>query len=222
MTKLDSVIQSAELFRDSAVLDCSVIVCDAEGRILHYVPARTFVAPAKLGEIAAGPAIQQCIATKKAVRSIIPARIYGIKLRSIINPVLDDDGQLIGLVATATTLQAQETLFNAAHAIAATAEEMTATTEQLAASASQLAETLSRMQWGSEQVLVEISKTDEILKFVNEIAANSSLLGLNAAIEAARAGEQGRGFAVVAEEIRKMAHNSAQAIKDIKKILAND
>lgn len=65
----------------------------------------------------------------------------------------------------------------------------------------------------------EIRKTDDILRFVSEVAANSNLLGLNAAIEAARAGEHGRGFAVVAEEIRKMADNSAKAVQDIKAIL---
>ena len=57
------------------------------------------------------------------------------------------------------------------------------------------------------------------MKFVDEIADNSNLLGLNAAIEAARAGEQGQGFRVVADQIRKMAERSSESVKDIRRII---
>lgn len=62
------------------------------------------------------------------------------------------------------------------------------------------------------------SKTEDItniVSLVSGIAAQTNLLALNASIEAARAGEQGRGFAVVAEEVRKLAEQSQQAVKDI-------
>ncbi len=99
---------------------------------------------------------------------------------------------------------------------------MDAAAGELAASASRLAAELITVKSSSESVLSELRMTDDILMFVNSVAENSNLLGLNAAIEAARAGEQGRGFAVVADEIRKMAANSAQSVKEIKKNPAAD
>lgn len=65
-----------------------------------------------------------------------------------------------------------------------------------------------------------IKETDQIVTYVNKIASQTKILGINASIESARAGETGKGFAVVAKEVSKLAEDSESFAGEINRILA--
>jgi methyl-accepting chemotaxis protein len=69
-------------------------------------------------------------------------------------------------------------------------------------------------------LLAQAQRIGEIIATVDEIAAQSNVLALNASVEAARAGEYGKGFAVVAVEVRNLARQSQQATEQVRGILS--
>lgn len=94
------------------------------------------------------------------------------------------------------------------------------------ASMSDLAKQMETIQHSSVRVMDDLAalqsfsqNIQDIVVLIKSIAAQTSMLALNASIEAARAGEQGKGFSVVAQEVRKLADQSDTAANEVEQLI---
>ena len=130
---------------------------------------------------------------------------------------------------TATMAEVKQTALASvqkAQHVSASAQQTAQASQSGAASVDDMLTSINRIQEQTDSVAASIMRLSEqsqaiggIISTVDDLAAQSNLLAVNAAIEAAKAGEQGKGFAVVAHEVRSLAEQSKQATAQVRTIL---
>ena len=132
-------------------------------------------------------------------------------------------------------------LSNRAGRQASSIEQTSATMEQLSATVSQnadnalaanrLAASASNLAVKGGDVIERLVRTMgtirgsshsvvEIIDVIDQLAAQTGMLALNASVEAARAGAHGAAFAQVAGEVRALAQQSATAARQVRLLMA--
>ncbi|TGE32065.1 methyl-accepting chemotaxis protein [Desulfosporosinus sp. Sb-LF] len=220
---IEDYVQMVDVIFETDFGKTSVFLFDLE-KYIHIKMGSVINLPFKAGDILpATTTSYQCLRTGEKVEKMVGAEVLGVAYTGIAYPIREN-GVIIGGIATTGSNEreyALEKLPSLAKELSESLEQVSAAMENIAASAQALADGGQALTIQSQEVNEKALQMEEVVEYINSVASDTKVLGLNASIEASRAGEVGRGFAVVASEIRAMAISSATSAKDIRKIIGS-
>lgn len=199
--------------------DLAVAISDTE-KVIKCVAGKNVFLRVEEGQILKEElALFQAIEQRKKVTVSISKHVHGAPMTATSMPIIDENGEVIGAFATVKNIGDREELHDIIKVLANSLSEMSKTTTQISSSAEKIAYSADDIISYVNNTITKTNETDEVVRFVQQVAKQTNLLGLNASIEAARAGDAGKGFQVVAEEIRKLAVSSNQSVDKIASVL---
>lgn len=212
MTKLEMVIQTLDIFQKTYPEDAFIFVTDNE-KVVGGISGQHITLQFPVGtpmEALQGTVIEKALRAGGRVQEERPAN----QVVATATPIYEG-GKMVGAVVAVVSNKKYEALRSSASELAAMVEEMSATTDEVTQVSQNVSNRVTDTAEMSKIMSNDVEDIHSVASFVQQVASQSQLLGLNAAIEASRAGEHGLGFAVVADEMRKMAEQSKRSANDI-------
>ncbi|MCM8711720.1 methyl-accepting chemotaxis protein [Clostridium sp. SYSU_GA19001] len=189
---------------------------------LKVQQGKTLVLKSKEGDkIPSGGAVHKAIQSGEIIVADVPKEVYGVPFRSYAVPVKDDSNKVVGCIVLGKSLETSSELKTIANTLYYTLEKISSEINDLSTAIQKVLNMNIEISTQVQEAEKSSKNTDDILKFIQGISAQTNMLGLNAAIEASRAGEAGKGFNVVAKEIRKLSGTTSESIKKIDDVLKN-
>jgi len=217
---MESFYNVIPYFKDFLETELNFTIANTE-RFLLVQDSENLKMKAKAGDkIPPGCAADVCLKNKKTVYVMVPREVFGVPLKTIAVPVFVD-GKIEGALAIGMSVEKREKISVLANTLSESLIQMSDNAVSMSTTFQEINDTNASIQKFIEETNKSAKNTDEVLNFIEGIAKQTNLLGLNAAIESARAGEFGKGFSVVSNEIRKLSSSTKESIDQINKILKN-
>lgn len=166
-----------------------------------------------------GGAALVAIKSNKVITKDVPKEVYGVPFRSYAIPIHNENGVVAGCILVGKSISKRKEVTNLAKNLTLTLDQISTSINDLASGVQEVVSMNSDILAKAQEADAASKDTDDILKFIQGIAAQTNMLGLNAAIEASRAGEAGKGFKVVATEIRKLSTSTSESVKRVDSVL---
>ncbi|MWV46419.1 methyl-accepting chemotaxis protein [Paenibacillus sp. HJL G12] len=221
MNILDVIIAAIPYIKQITGGNIMIGVTDRE-KFLLYEPSNTIDFGLKAGDpIPEEDANLRTALAGHRSSTQLPAEIYGHRILAAAIPVVDDQGQVVGTLATAQSYENQERLEQYMGRIEDISNRLVEMVQNVAAHSEELSATSEHILDNSKNAVQESSNVNKTIDFIRNISSQTNILGLNASIEAARAGQLGAGFNVVAKEVRKLSEDTKRATLQISETLGS-
>lgn len=151
----------------------------------------------------------------QAMVRVVPKDVFGRELRSFVVPV---EGGCVGITFDHEDVRR---VTEAIQGLAASSQQISASTFKVADGAEEVSHLLEQVNKTSQQAMEQGENIEQVVVTIKNIVDQLGLLSLNSMIEAARAGEHGRTFMVVANEVKKLATQGEQYVKEANQVLGH-